>query len=65
LKRLISLKIDFICSAIVASAMKAIDLIENDPSLPGRVLANAKYFREEMQGLGFKVFIYSLFFCKN
>jgi hypothetical protein len=45
--------------------MKAIDLIENDPSLPGRVLANAKYFREEMQGLGFKVFIYSLFFCKN
>lgn len=35
--------------------MKAIDLIEKDPSLPGRVLDNAKYFREEMQGLGFKV----------
>jgi hypothetical protein len=38
--------------------MKAIDLIENDTSLPGRVLENAKYFREEMQTLGFKVFIY-------
>jgi hypothetical protein len=44
--------------------MKAIDLIENDPSLPGRVLENAKYFREEMQSLGFKVFIY-LFSCKK
>ena len=42
-------------SAIVASAIKAIDLIEKDSSLPGRVLANAKYFRDEMQGLGFKV----------
>ncbi len=38
--------------------MKAIDLIESDPSLPGRVLDNAKYFREEMQGLGFKVFLF-------
>jgi 7-keto-8-aminopelargonate synthetase-like enzyme len=45
-------------SPIVASAMKAIDLIENDTSLPGRVLENAKYFREEMQTLGFTVFIY-------
>lgn len=36
--------------------MKAIDLIEKNPSLPGRVLENAKYFRDEMQGLGFKVF---------
>ena len=35
--------------------MKAIDLIEKDPSLPGRVLENAKYFRDEMQALGFKV----------
>lgn len=42
-------------SPIVASAMKAIDLIENDPSLPGRVLENATYFRQEMQSLGFKV----------
>ena len=42
--------------------MKAIDLIENDTSLPGRVLENAKYFREEMQALGFKVFIYLLTF---
>jgi len=42
-------------SPIVASAMKAIDLIENDTSLPGRVLENAKYFREEMQSLGFTV----------
>ncbi|UJR36017.1 hypothetical protein I4U23_028756 [Adineta vaga] len=41
--------------AIVASAMKAIDLIENDTNLPGRVLENAKYFREEMQQLGFKI----------
>ncbi|CAF0751716.1 unnamed protein product [Rotaria sp. Silwood1] len=40
---------------IVASAMKAIDLIENDSSLPGRVLENAKYFRTEMQALGFKI----------
>jgi 7-keto-8-aminopelargonate synthetase-like enzyme len=40
----------------VASAIKAIDLVENDPSLPGRVLANAKYFRQEMQTLGFQVF---------
>jgi len=40
---------------IVASAITAIDLIEKDPSLPGRVLANAKYFRDEMQGLGFKI----------
>ncbi len=37
--------------------MKAIDLIENDASLPGRVLENAKYFRDEMQKLGFKVAI--------
>ena len=36
--------------------MKAIDLIEKDPSLPSRVLENAKYFRDEMQALGFKVF---------
>ena len=43
------------CRPIVASAIKAIDLIEKDPSLPGRVLANAQYFRDEMQGLGFKV----------
>jgi hypothetical protein len=42
--------------------MKAIDLIENDTSLPGRVLDNAKYFREEMQTLGFTVFIYLLSF---
>ncbi|CAF0959963.1 unnamed protein product [Adineta steineri] len=41
--------------AIVGSAMKAIDLIESDTSLPGRVLENAKYFREEMQALGFKI----------
>ncbi|CAF0832315.1 unnamed protein product [Adineta ricciae] len=41
--------------AIVASAMKAIDLIENDTSLPGRVLENATYFREEMQNLGFTI----------
>ena len=47
---------DWIFRPIVASAMKAIDLIEKDPSLPGRVLDNAKYFREEMQALGFKVF---------
>jgi len=47
----------FFSSAIVASAMKAIDLIENDTSLPGRVLENAKYFRNEMQTLGFKVLI--------
>ena len=39
--------------------MKAIDLIETNPSLPGRVLENAKYFRNEMQKLGFKVFISS------
>jgi hypothetical protein len=52
------IKIDSIFSPIVASAMKAIDLIESDPSLPGRVLDNAKYFREEMQGLGFKVFLF-------
>jgi hypothetical protein len=38
--------------------MKAIDLIENDTSLPARVLENARYFREEMQTLGFKVIIY-------
>ncbi len=44
-------------SPIVASAMKAIDLIENDTSLPGRVLENAKYFRNEMQTYGFKVLI--------
>jgi hypothetical protein len=37
--------------------MKAIDLIESNPNLPGQVLENAKYFREEMQTLGFKVFI--------
>jgi 7-keto-8-aminopelargonate synthetase-like enzyme len=52
-----SQKFSFICSPIVASAMKAIDLIENDASLPGRVLENAKYFRDEMQKLGFKVAI--------
>ncbi|CAF3304799.1 unnamed protein product [Rotaria socialis] len=40
---------------IVASAMKAIELIDNDTSLPGRVLDNAKYFRQEMQELGFKI----------
>ncbi len=54
----------FISSPIVASAMKAIDLIENDTNLPGRVLENAKYFREEMQKLGFKVLIH-LFSFKN
>lgn len=42
--------------------MKAIDLIEKDPSLPGRVLDNAKYFRQEMQGLGFKVCLILFFF---
>lgn len=42
-------------SPIVASAIKAIDLIEKDPSLPARVLDNAKYFRQEMQALGFTV----------
>jgi len=52
----------FFFSAIVASAMKAIDLIENDTSLPGRVLENAKYFRNEMQILGFKVLIYEVLF---
>jgi hypothetical protein len=31
-------------SSTVASAMKAIDLIENDTSLPGRMLDNVKYF---------------------
>ncbi|CAF0731799.1 unnamed protein product [Rotaria sordida] len=41
--------------SVVASAMKAIDLIENDTSLPGRVLENAKYFRTEMQTLGFQI----------
>ena len=50
---------NFIYRPIVASAMKAIDLIEKDPSLPGRVLENARYFREEMQALGFKVLIHS------
>jgi 7-keto-8-aminopelargonate synthetase-like enzyme len=45
----------YLCSPIVASAIKAIDLIENDTSLPGRVLENAKYFRNEMQTFGFKV----------
>lgn len=38
--------------------MKAIDLIETNPNLPGRVLENAKYFRTEMQKLGFKVFLF-------
>ena len=37
--------------------MKAIELIDSDTSLPGRVLENAKYFREEMQKLGFTVLI--------
>jgi hypothetical protein len=41
--------------------MKAIDLIENDTSLPGRVLENAKYFRQEMQTLGFKVYSFIFF----
>ncbi|CAF4205959.1 unnamed protein product, partial [Rotaria magnacalcarata] len=40
---------------IVASAIKAIDLIENNPSLPGRVAENASYFRTELQNLGFKI----------
>ncbi len=48
---------DCLYSPIVASAIKAIDLVENDTSLPGRVLENAKYFRNEMQKLGFKVFL--------
>jgi 7-keto-8-aminopelargonate synthetase-like enzyme len=55
LKKLIFKKY-FISSPIVASAMKAIDLIENNPNLPEQVLENAKYFRNEMQKLGFKVF---------
>ena len=40
---------------IVATAIKAIDMIEKDTSLPGRVLENAKFFRREMQALGFKI----------
>ena len=52
-----------IYSPIVASAMKAIDLIENNPSLPGRLLENVKYFREEMQALGFKVLFCLFSFC--
>lgn len=40
---------------VVASAMKAIDLIEKNPNIPAQVLANAKYFRDEMQALGFKI----------
>ena len=40
---------------IVASAIKAIDMIEKDSSLPGRVLENATFFRREMQALGFKI----------
>ena len=57
LRKILFSKTIFFASAIVASAMKAIDLIENDTSLPGRVLDNAKYFRNEMQKLGFKVLI--------
>ena len=52
--------------------MKAIDLIENDTNLPGRVLENANYFRNEMQKLGFevkKIFLLSkslvLFSCRS
>ncbi|CAF1338631.1 unnamed protein product [Adineta steineri] len=41
--------------SIVASAIKAIDLVENDSSLTGRVLENATYFRNEMEKLGFKI----------
>ncbi|UJR10062.1 hypothetical protein I4U23_014284 [Adineta vaga] len=41
--------------SIVASAIKAIDLIEKDTNLPGRVLDNANYFRTEMKKLGFKI----------
>ncbi|CAF1290926.1 unnamed protein product [Didymodactylos carnosus] len=41
--------------SIVASALKAIDLIEKHPELPGQVLENTKYFRNEMQSLGFNI----------
>jgi glycine C-acetyltransferase len=41
--------------SIAAASVAVLDLLDNDPSLRERVHANAAYFREAMQALGFSL----------
>jgi glycine C-acetyltransferase len=42
-----------IAPAVAAATVRVLDLLENSPELRDRVHANARYFRERMQALGF------------
>ncbi len=42
-----------IAPPVAAGTLKVLDLLESSPELRERVHANARYFREHMQGLGF------------
>jgi glycine C-acetyltransferase len=44
-----------IAPAVAAGTLQVLDLLESSPELRDRVHANARYFRERMQGLGFNL----------
>jgi glycine C-acetyltransferase len=44
-----------LCPSIAAASIKAIEIVENDPSIRKRVHDNSKLFREEMTSLGFNL----------
>ncbi len=44
-----------IAPPVAAATLTVLDLLENSPELRDRLLANARYFREGMQGLGFNL----------
>jgi glycine C-acetyltransferase len=39
--------------AVVGGTLKALELVEQNPDLPGRTLENAEYFKEHMRSAGF------------
>ena len=43
----------FCAPAVAAATIQVLDLLEQSPELRDRVHANARYFRERMQSLGF------------
>jgi glycine C-acetyltransferase len=44
-----------IAPMVAAASLQVLDLLENSPELRDRVHANARYFREHMQALGFNL----------
>ena len=41
--------------AVVGGTLKALELVQANPDLPGRTLENAEYFKEQMRSAGFDI----------